>query len=146
MLPSLGEVFHFYMRCYRGPLDQMKAIVGLALWCLCNAYLLFWWECCNHLNMFSSLESATAKVVLHSETHYCTIEIDFLMPQFSEMSCLWNIMSFVPVSICSGMEKKRRNKLSLTIHQHSDFKLQQYENIVQQIVNSVVVHLYTNLL
>lgn len=31
-------------------------------------------------------------------------------------------MSFVPASICAGMKKK--DKLSLTIHQESDFKLE----------------------
>jgi len=122
ILPSLGEVFYFYMRCCWRPLDQMKAIVGLALWCLCNAYLLFWWKHCNHLNMFSSLDSAPAGLVLHGEKHFCTIEINFLMSQFSRMSCSWNIMSFVPVCICSRM--KGKDKLSLTMHQQSEFKSQ----------------------
>lgn len=138
ILPSLGEVFHFYMRRCRGPLDQMKAIVGLALWCLCNAYLLFWWKCCDHLNMFSSQGSATAKIVLNREKHYCAVEIDFLMSQFSEMSCLWNIMSFVPVSICCKMKKK--DKFSLKIHQRSEFKTQQWGEIR---CSFSVEHLYT---
>lgn len=65
ILSSLGEVFHLYMRRCREPLGQMKAIVGFALWSLCDAYLLFWWNYCDHLTMFSSLGSATAKLVLH---------------------------------------------------------------------------------
>lgn len=112
------------MRRCRGPLDQMKAIVGLALWCLCNAYLLFWWEYCDHRNVFSSQGSATAQLVLHSENHYCTVETDFLMSQFSEMSGLWNIMSFVPVSICCKMKKK--DTCSLKIHQKCEFKSQHW--------------------
>ena len=141
ILPSLGEVFHFYMRRCSGPLDQMKAIVGLALWCLCNAYLLFWWKYCDHLNMFSSQGRATAKCVLHREKHYCTVEIDFLMAQFSEMSCLWNIMSFVPVSISCKMKKK--DAFSLTIHQQSELESQQWGEIC---CSFSVEHLYTTLL
>lgn len=129
------------MRRCKGPLDQMKAIVGLALWCLCNAYLLLWWKYCDHLNMFSSQGSATAKLVLNSEKHYCTVEIDFLMSQFSEMSCLWNIMSFVPVSICCKMKKK--DKFSLKIHQQSEFESQQWGEICCSLS---VEHLYTTLL
>lgn len=40
-LPSWGKVLHFYMRCCREPFDQMKVMAGSAVWCLCNAYLLF---------------------------------------------------------------------------------------------------------
>lgn len=67
MLPSLGEVLCFHMKCCTQPLDQMKAIVGWALWCLCDAYLLFQWKYCVHGNMFSSGGRATAKPVLNSK-------------------------------------------------------------------------------
>lgn len=40
IFPSWGKVLHFYMRCCREPFDQMKAMAGSAVWCLCNAYFL----------------------------------------------------------------------------------------------------------
>lgn len=95
------------MRRCRGPLDQMKAIVGLALWCLSNAYLLIWVKVLrSSQHVFHLRAVLQQKLVLNREKRYCTIEIDFLMSQFSEMSCLWNIMSFVPVSICCRMKKE----------------------------------------